>query len=222
MKLIKVETVFKEYDKDTVIDIRDIEFERGKSYCILGPSGCGKSTLLSLLAGLTEPSSGSILVEGVGDLSLSNIDKVAYRRDKVSLIMQSGNLIEHLNVRDNIELLGYGKKVVQNVNTLTHDLGMSSKEGKLVRTLSGGEKQRVNVIGALAVESEILLCDEPTASLNSKLAKVVIDRILLTHRSYNNLLVVVTHDESMSEHFDVVYRFAELLADNKATTGGIL
>ena len=187
-------------------------FESGKLYAVIGPSGSGKSTLLSLLAGLDLPTSGEILVEGN---ALSSMDRDCYRRETASVVYQSFNLFPHLTALENVmyplELLGVKKLEAEaKAKRLIHEVGL---EDKIFRQfpvmMSGGEQQRVSIARALAAGGRILLADEPTGNLDSTNEETIV-RILkeLAHeRGY--LVIVITHNPSVYEQADIVYRMRD-------------
>ena len=187
-------------------------FESGKLYAVIGPSGSGKSTLLSLLAGLDLPTSGEILVEGN---ALSSMDRDCYRRETASVVYQSFNLFPLLTALENVmyplELLGVKKLEAEaTAKRLIHEVGL---EDKIFRQfpvmMSGGEQQRVSIARALAAGGRILLADEPTGNLDSTNEETIV-RILkeLAHeRGY--LVIVITHNPSVYEQADIVYRMRD-------------
>ena len=187
-------------------------FESGKLYAVIGPSGSGKSTLLSLLAGLDLPTSGEILVEGS---PLSSMDRDCYRRETASVVYQSFNLFPLLTALENVmyplELLGVKKLEAEaKAKRLIHEVGL---EDKIFRQfpvmMSGGEQQRVSIARALAAGGRILLADEPTGNLDSTNEEIIV-RILkqLAHEK-GYLVIVITHNSSVYEQADIVYRMRD-------------
>lgn len=187
-------------------------FEAGKLYAVIGPSGSGKSTLLSLLAGLDLPTSGEILVE---DSTLSTMDRDRYRRETASVVYQSFNLFPLLTALENVmyplELLGEKKLEAEaTAKRLIHEVGL---EDKIFRQfpvmMSGGEQQRVSIARALAAGGRILLADEPTGNLDSSNEETIV-RILksLAHEK-GYLVIVITHNPSVYEQADIVYRMRD-------------
>lgn len=214
--MIKTSNLEKAYPGgETTISLQDLEFEKGKSYCILGPSGCGKSTFLNMLAGVIKPSSGSIDISlAKGDVNLSEmtqnkLDK--FRADNVGYISQDFSLLDEFTVKDNLKIACKVGDVVNSIDAVLKWVGLTSKSKSKVKNLSGGEKQRVSIARALIRNPEIMLCDEPTASLNTKLAYDIIDLLVVLHKETNNTLIVVTHDDRLSDRFDTTIKFESIL-----------
>lgn len=211
--MIELVGVNKVHSVDTVISFKDTKFEEGKSYCILGPSGCGKSTLLNLIAGVIHPTEGDVIVNGVKLNSLSQSELDRFRYKNLGYISQDFRLFEDFTVLDNLKIVGTGGVLVNTPEHVLGLVGLKSKINKKVKTLSGGEKQRVSIARALLGNPSIMLCDEPTASLNYKLALDIMNLIVEAHKLAGNTLLVVTHDDRMVKFFDVIVKFDELLKE---------
>lgn len=199
---------------DTKIILSDFCFENGKSYCILGPSGCGKTTLLKMVSGLLQIQTGKVQITlGEEIFKLEEMNKTErhdFKRRYISYISQDLKLFEDFSVKDN---LGIREKAVGKA-TSYHDLleqvKLSHKLKAKVKHLSGGEKQRVAIARALMAQGQFMLCDEPTAALNSLIAKEIIELLIGIHKEQKNTLIVVTHDERLVSYFDEVVRFEEI------------
>ena len=187
-------------------------FESGKLYAVIGPSGSGKSTLLSLLAGLDLPTSGEILVEGN---ALSSMDRDCYRRETASVVYQSFNLFPLLTALENVmypvELLGVKKLEAEaTAKRLIHEVGL---EDKIFRQfpvmMSGGEQQRVSIARALAAGGRILLADEPTGNLDSTNEETIVKILKELAHERGYLVIVITHNPSVYEQADIVYRMRD-------------
>ena len=187
-------------------------FESGKLYAVIGPSGSGKSTLLSLLAGLDLPTSGEILVEGN---ALSSMDRDCYRRETASVVYQSFNLFPLLTALENVmyplELLGVKKLEAEaSAKRLIHEVGL---EDKIFRQfpvmMSGGEQQRVSIARALAAGGRILLADEPTGNLDSTNEETIVKILKELAHERGYLVIVITHNPSVYEQADIVYRMRD-------------
>lgn len=181
----------------------DLTIDKHDFITIMGPSGCGKSTLLNIAALLTEPSSGSVYF----DEKLVNFKKEKtleqLRREKIGLIFQNANLIQCLNVLDNVILpmsskLSYKLKKSAALELLEL-VGIRNKAKNSVKSLSGGEAQRVAIVRALVNNPQVLLCDEPTGALDADNSGMVIDLLLETRRRTGCALVIVTHDKEIGE-----------------------
>ena len=168
-------------------------FEEATFYAIVGSSGSGKTTFLSLLAGLDNPVSGTILYNG------ENIRKKGlnyHRRHDISLVFQNYNLIDYLTTEENVKLGGKkdAEKLLQEVSIPREDWKRN------VLQLSGGQQQRVAIARALASEAKVLLADEPTGNLDSKSGQTVIEALEHINQEMGKTIVMVTHDPQMASH----------------------
>jgi len=215
--MIELNNITKQYT-DTKISIKNINFQKEKSYLILGPSGSGKSTMLNLIGGLIKPTSGDINIninnETINITKLKENHLKKLRLENIGYILQDFKLFEDFSVKDNLEILLNlsNKKLSQEqLKEILKQVGLEHKINSKVKHLSGGEKQRVAIARVLANDYHILLCDEPTGSLNKTLANELIELIIDVHKKSKNTLIVVSHDESISKYFDEVVRFENLL-----------
>lgn len=206
------------YYSDTKISIKNIHFKKEKSYLILGPSGSGKSTMLNLIGGLLKPTSGNIEInlnnEKIDITKLKESELKKLRLENIGYILQDFKLFEDFTVKDNLEILlslSNKKLSSEQLKEILKQVGLESKINSKVKHLSGGEKQRVAIARVLTNDYHILLCDEPTGSLNKTLANELIELIIDVHKKSKNTLIVVSHDESLSKYFDEVVRFENLL-----------
>lgn len=213
--LEKVTKSFKEGDS-TVQALQEVSLkvEPGEFIAIIGPSGSGKSTLLSIAGALLQPSSGSVLVNNTDIAKLKEKDLSSFRLTGVGFILQTSNLIPYLNVLDQLLLVlkMAGKVTEQNkafAKQLLTELGLGDKLEKFPNELSGGERQRVAIARAFVNNSDIILADEPTASLDSNRAFEVVKLIRKEVKERNKAAVMVTHDERMLEFCDKVYRMED-------------
>ncbi|RDB64709.1 multidrug ABC transporter ATP-binding protein [Gordonibacter sp. 28C] len=183
-------------------------FREKTMYAVTGPSGSGKTTLLSLLAGLDAPTSGRILLKGK-DIREGGL--LAYRRDAMSLVFQSYNLIDYLTVRENVLLGG-----PCDPDTLLTRVGIDAGlRGRSVLRLSGGQQQRVAIARALAGTSEVLLADEPTGNLDEETEASIIDVLKRCAHEDGKCVIVVTHSSRVCAAADEV---VELSRINKAAS----
>lgn len=215
--MIKLNNVTKQYT-DTKISIKNIHFKKQKSYLILGPSGSGKSTMLNLIGGLTKPTSGNIQInldnQTIDITKLKEKELKKLRLETIGYILQDFKLFEDFTVKDNLEiLLNLANEKLSNnqIKEILKQVGLEHKINSKVKHLSGGEKQRVAIARVLAKNYNILLCDEPTGSLNKTLANDLMELIINVHKKAKNTLIVVSHDETMAKYFDEVVRFENLL-----------
>lgn len=192
-----------------MLDNVDCRFECGTFYAVVGKSGAGKSTLLSLMAGLDLPDGGDVLFEGT---STRRINPDECRRKCVAVIYQDFALFPLLTVTENImypmELCRVEKKTaLAEAKRLAEKVSLPS--GLLNRYpthISGGEQQRVAIARALTMERRLLLADEPTGNLDSENSDIIIDLLTRLAHEENHCVIVVTHDLSVMDRADVVYR----------------
>ena len=191
----------------TVLDGVSLAIAAGASAAILGPSGSGKSTLLGLMAGLDKPTSGTIKAAGKDLGSLSEVQLAAFRARNVGFVFQSFHLLQHFDALQNVliaaELAGLDDAEAKAGEALRR-VGLGERMHHVPAKLSGGECQRVALARAVVARPPILLCDEPTGSLDAKNADVVFALLKELHQDLHATLVLVTHDArlgaQMSQH----------------------
>ena len=211
--MIELQNIKKSFDADTKLVYPDLVFESGKTYVLLGPSGCGKSTLLNMIAGITTPDSGSIIVDGENITERKQEGKDRFRIKNIGYIFQDFKLIENMTVADNINILRIEGVDTSKIDEYLEILGIADKKNKKVKHLSGGEKQRVAIVRALVKEPKIVLADEPTGSLNYEIGKTVIEQLVKIAKG--KTLIAVTHDSRMAEYFDEVIDFTKLMVEKE-------
>ncbi len=180
----------------------DIAISRGEFVSIVGKSGSGKSTLLHMIGGLDNPTSGEVMIGGKSLFSMKEEERAIFRRRKIGFVFQAYNLVAALNVWENIVLpigLDRSKADRDFVRDIVETLGLESKLGSFASQLSGGQQQRVAIARALASKPDILLADEPTGNLDSKTGDEVASLLKVTAEKYGQTLVVVTHNEELSQ-----------------------
>lgn len=215
LQLVNVSKQYKEGDATvTALDNVTMEVQPGEFVAIIGPSGSGKSTLLTIAGALLNASSGEVRVNGTNLSSMNEKQLSDFRLNKVGFILQTSNLIPYLTVVEQLELVKKmaGKLTAQekeNAKKLLADLGLAGKLKKLPKDLSGGERQRVAIARAFMNDPDIILADEPTASLDSKRAFEVVQLISKEVKERNKAAIMVTHDERMLPYCDKVYRMAD-------------
>lgn len=212
--MISIKNVSKQFDQEKLL-FKNMVFEEGKSYVILGPSGCGKSTLLGMLSGNLSPSEGNIEAYIKGKQyelhQLGKDELKAYRREHISYVSQSFSLFEEFTVGDNVDIMRQIKECAMSTLEVLKRVGLEEKIKQQVKTLSGGEKQRVCIARALMQQGSIMLCDEPTGSLNHRLAKDIVELLVQLHKENNTTLIVVTHDDRLIGYFDQVIQHEDLI-----------
>ncbi len=190
------------------------DFEEGKLYAIVGHSGSGKTTLLSMLAGLGTPTEGEVLA-GTPEKPLKEIGGERHRRENVSVIYQSFNLLPSLNILENVMYpmrinRRSAKEAKARAKALLEAVGLSDVDPrKLPAMLSGGQQQRVAIARALATDARVILADEPTGNLDSENGRIVIDLLKSLVEEKNYCVIVVTHDPDIAAQADVVYRLTD-------------
>jgi ABC-type lipoprotein export system ATPase subunit len=186
----------------------DLHVEAGELMAIIGNSGSGKSTLLNMLGGLDRPSAGSLFVDGKDLLKFTERDLVRYKRETVGFVWQNNarNLIPYLTALENVELpiLLQGRRKRQRALELLEAVGLSHRAKNKLNQLSGGEQQRVAIAIALANHPKLLLADEPTGSVDTKMANQILDVFRDLNRSMGLTVVIVTHDPQLAKKVDRV------------------
>lgn len=205
---------FRQGDQDVSV-LADVSFslKRGTMVAVVGPSGSGKSTLLNILGLLTSPDRGRLVIDGQDVSALSPTQRAAFRLGRIAFVFQAFHLIEHKTVAENIELpLIYGSmpKAARHAEVLAvlKKLGMEHRKDSLPATLSGGEKQRVAIGRALVTKPTLLLCDEPTGSLDSSRSREVL-HLLRDLTGPDQATVIVTHDSWVSGQCDEAIRIED-------------
>lgn len=200
--MLEVKKLSKRYD-DLVIDNLSICFPSTGLIVIVGESGCGKTTLLNILGGIDHDYEGEILFDNKDIRTIKN-----YCRKHVGFIFQNFNLINWLNVKENYLLPSFFTKIIhqREIGNRQEKLGLTSFLKKKPPLLSGGQKQRVAMLRAMIKNVDILLCDEPTGSLDDANAKVIFD--LLKQEAKERLVIVITHNEQLAHRYaNQIYHF---------------
>lgn len=184
----------------------DLDLIRREQYVILGASGSGKSTLLYLLGGLEKADQGHIFLDDQDLTGYTDEELATFRNRQVGFVFQFHFLLPSMNCMDNIllpsKISGKStKNIKEKVRELANELGVSHCLEKFPFELSGGEQQRINIIRALSLEPELLLCDEPTGNLDSENSQKVVTLLKKLADSYGSTLVIVTHDLSIADQF---------------------
>jgi ABC-type lipoprotein export system ATPase subunit len=191
------------------VDEISFRFPRGKMIAVRGSSGSGKSTLLNLLGALDRPTSGELRVDGVNVSTLGGRGEVDYRRRKVGFVFQSFNLIPHFSALENVMLpmdfigLG-GREQTDRARRLLKQVGIGNeRQEHRPAKLSGGQQQRVAIARALANDPPLILADEPTANLDAKTGRVIVDLLHGLCRE-GRTVIVATHDTAIAGSADLV------------------
>jgi len=184
----------------------DLEIPRGQFAAVMGPSGSGKSTLLGLLAGLDAATSGRIVLDGEDITGLDEDELALLRGRKIGFVFQSYHLIPTLTAEENVmlplELSGQSSDGTDRARELLESVGLLDRRDHYPVQLSGGEQQRVALARAFVVRPPILLADEPTGNLDTANGRLVLDLLVTLNRREGTTLVLVTHDQQISEQAD--------------------
>jgi putative ABC transport system ATP-binding protein len=211
--MLEVRDLTKSYRSgdDTLTVVKDISFalEAGASCAIVGPSGSGKTTLIGLCAGLDLPSSGEVLLDGVGLGSLDEDGRARVRNDIVGFVFQTFQLLSTLTALENVmvplELRGGTHARDQAVELLTR-VGLGERLTHYPAQLSGGEQQRVALARAFINRPKILFADEPTGNLDAETGKLVIQNLFALNAEAGTTLVLVTHDLELAKRAQRIIR----------------
>ena len=185
----------------TILADVDLEIPPGESVAIVGPSGAGKSTLLALLAGLDEPSTGNVWLNGTQLDSLDEDGRAAVRAAHVGFVFQSFHLIPSLTALENVMLpieLANEPDARLKARAVLEQVGLARRLGHYPRQLSGGEKQRVAIARAFVTQPTLLFADEPTGNLDGQTGKRIIDLLFELNSQASTTLVLVTHDQELA------------------------
>ena len=173
--------------------------EKGEICVLLGPSGSGKSTLLNLIGGIEDIDEGSIFVDQQDLGVMSSKELGQYRRKTLGFIFQSYHLVPHLTVKENIESGAYLSSSPIDIHDLLLKLGLEEHKNKYPNQLSGGQQQRTAIGRALAKNPSLLLCDEPTGSLDYYTSKDILELLERLHQDYGTTILIVTHNDAIAK-----------------------
>ena len=205
MDAVTIQNLYKIYKEGTVETVAlrgaNLAVQPGEFVAITGRSGAGKSTLLNLVGGLSTPSAGQVIIDGVDITRLSETERAAFRRVKIGIVYQMDNLIPFLSALENVMLpmQAAGRKDPRRrALQLLEEVGLKERVHHKPAQLSGGERQRVAIAVALANEPSLLLADELTGELDSATAEKVMDLLKALNTHHNLTLVVVTHNKTVA------------------------
>ena len=190
----------------------NLEVQKGEFLSIMGPSGCGKSTLLNIMGLLDSPTSGTIEINGTSTENMNDKELAAFRNKTLGFVFQSFHLINSLNVIDNVELPLLYRKMSSSERTalakqVLERVGLSHRMKHMPTQLSGGQCQRVAIARAIVGNPEIILADEPTGNLDSKMGAEVMDLLHQLNREDGRTIVMVTHNEAQAKQTARTVRF---------------
>ena len=183
----------------------DLTLAAGDSLAVTGPSGSGKSTLLHILGTLDRPSAGDVRIDGVAPFDLSEPELARFRNASVGFVFQDHHLLPHYSVLENVLLptlaRADGDDAEARARALLERVGLGHRLHHRPAQISGGERQRTAVARALINRPALVLCDEPTGSLDRKSADGVADLLLELHAEGGTVMIVVTHDLGLAGRF---------------------
>lgn len=186
----------------TIVSGATLALVRGESVAIVGASGAGKSTLLALLAGLDEPTSGRVWLNGAELTALDEDGRAAVRARHVGFVFQSFHLVPSLTALENVMLpleLGGVAKAREFASEALREVQLDHRLGHYPRQLSGGEQQRVAIARAFVTRPAVLFADEPTGNLDATTGERIIELLFELNRASQTTLVVVTHDQAIAQ-----------------------
>ncbi len=216
MALINIENISKVYRTETVetlaLDNVSLTVDKGEFVSVMGPSGCGKSTLLNIIGILDTPTSGKIEIDGTEVSKLGDKAMAAFRNKHLGFVFQSFHLINALSVLDNVKLPLLYRNMSESERTrlakeVLERVGLSHRIGHKPSQLSGGQCQRVAIARAIVGNPEIILADEPTGNLDSKMGAEVMELLHRLNKEDSRTIVMVTHNEEQARQTDRIVRF---------------
>nr|WP_288562649.1 ABC transporter ATP-binding protein [uncultured Phocaeicola sp.] len=213
IKLTGINKIYRTNEIETLaLENVNLDVEKGEFVSIMGPSGCGKSTLLNIMGLLNAPSSGKIEINGTSVENMKDKELAAFRNKTLGFVFQSFHLINSLNVIDNVELpLLYRKMPAKERTRLAKEVlervGLSHRMRHMPTQLSGGQCQRVAIARAIVGNPEIILADEPTGNLDSKMGAEVMELLHKLNKEDGRTIVMVTHNEEQAKQTSRTIRF---------------
>ena len=227
--VLEAQAVTKTYEVENniirAVDDVSVQICPGEFVALVGPSGSGKTTMLAMLAGLLAPTAGSILIGGEDLSGMGERQRTRFRREKVGFTFQDNNLVPYLSVRENVELMlqlnkQYTKSNRDRASDLLDQLGLGDRLKNLPSQRSGRQEQRVAMARALVHKPDIVLADEPTASLDTKRSFQVVGTFSNLIHAENLACIMVTHDLRMVKFVDKIIQMQDgkvfsLITDKK-------
>ena len=196
-----------------------LSIERGEVVAIMGPSGSGKSTLMNILGCLDLPSSGKYILDGEVVENLNDDQLADIRNRKVGFIFQSFNLLSRTSALGNVELpLRYAGKIQnrkERARAALDSVGLGDRISHRPTELSGGQQQRVAIARALVNNPAIIMADEPTGNLDSKVGKEILELLLSLNRDNGTTLIIITHDQTIAAQTQRIIRLRDGLVEEK-------
>ena len=214
IKLTSINKIYRTEEIETqALENVNLEVNKGEFLSIMGPSGCGKSTLLNIMGLLDSPTSGTIEINGTSTENMNDKELAAFRNKTLGFVFQSFHLINSLNVIDNVELPLLYRKMSSSERTalakqVLERVGLSHRMKHMPTQLSGGQCQRVAIARAIVGNPDIILADEPTGNLDSKMGAEVMGLLHKLNKEDGRTIVMVTHNEAQAKQTDrIVHLF---------------
>ncbi|WP_256756982.1 ABC transporter ATP-binding protein [Cohnella sp. WQ 127256] len=218
MEKLMINQVSKVYgEKESSVKALDsvsLNVKEGEFIAVVGPSGSGKTSLLAIVGALLKPTQGSIKLNGIEMKGLTSSQLTKIRMNQIGFILQSSNLIPYLTAKDQLLLLSHmagnnGREYRNRAEELLSNLGLAHRMNHYPEALSGGEKQRVAIARALMNNPDIILADEPTASLDTQRGREVVQMLVKEVKTRKKAAIMVTHDERMLDLCDRIMRMTD-------------
>ena len=213
IKLTGINKIYRTEEIETqALENVNLEVQKGEFLSIMGPSGCGKSTLLNIMGLLDSPTSGTIEINGTRTENMNDKELAAFRNKSLGFVFQSFHLINSLNVIDNVELPLLYRKMSSSERTalakaVLERVGLSHRMKHMPTQLSGGQCQRVAIVRAIVGNPDIILADEPTGNLDSKMGAEVMELLHKLNKEDGRTIVMVTHIEAQARQTARTVRF---------------
>ena len=213
IKLTNLEKIYRTKEIETVaLENVNLDIQKGEFLSIMGPSGCGKSTLLNIIGLLDAPTGGMVEIAGTDTSHMNDKQLAAFRNKTLGFVFQSFHLINSLNVLDNVELPLLYRNVSSSerrkaAEAVLEKVGLSHRMRHFPTQLSGGQCQRVAIARAIVGNPEIILADEPTGNLDSKMGIEVMEILHKLNKEDGRTIVMVTHNEAQAQQTSRTVRF---------------
>jgi putative ABC transport system ATP-binding protein len=211
--IVRTQELYKSYYRDSleipVLHNINLDIARGQFVALMGPSGSGKTTLLNLIAGIDQPTSGTLAVAGEDISRLAEGDLAKWRARHIGFIFQFYNLLPVLTAFENVELPLLltslsRKERREHVETALSIVGLADRMKHFPRQLSGGQEQRVAIARAIVSDPTLLLADEPTGDLDKTSAEEIMTLLTRLNKEFNKTIIVVTHDPRVADKAGVI------------------
>lgn len=216
MSIIKLQNINKIYRTEEIETVAlenvNLNVEKGEFVSVMGPSGCGKSTLLNIVGLLDTPTSGTVTIADCDTTKLSDNALAQFRNKNLGFVFQSFHLITSLSVQDNVILPLLYRSMSDSerrnaAKTVLERVGLAHRAGHYPSQLSGGQCQRVAIARAIIGNPEIILADEPTGNLDSKMGSEIMGILHELNEKDGRTIVMVTHNEAQAKETSRIIRF---------------